>query len=197
MIFNLWMSGGAHQTQPQRLREVASAQSGYFSLTQAKAAGFSSPLIHHHCKTGKFERVRRGIYRFADYPSGDRDDLVILWLWSEQLGVFSHSTALSLHDLSDLMPERVHMTLPVSQRGRQRELPPGLLIHLADLPEQDRTWYASVPVTSPRRTLLDCVAYGLSPDLLRQALAQAVSQGMLDVASITEIAKGIDTLERG
>jgi predicted transcriptional regulator of viral defense system len=187
----------AHQTQPNVLREIAAVQAGYFSLAQAKEAGYSSQLIHHHCKTGKFERVRRGIYHFPDYPPGERDDLVILWLWSEQLGVFSHSTALSLHDLSDLMPERVHMTLPESERGRQRELPAGLLIHFADLPEQDRTWYASVPMTSPRRTLLDCIAYGLSPSLLRQALAQAVTRGLLDVASITEIAKGIDTLERG
>jgi predicted transcriptional regulator of viral defense system len=188
---------GERQTQPYRLREVAAAQAGYFSLAQAKEAGFSSPLIHHHCKTGKFERVRRGIYHFPDYPPGERDDLVVLWLWSEQLGVFSHSTALSLHELSDLLPERIHMTLPESQRGRQRELPPGLLLHFADLPDRDRAWYASVPVTSPPRTLLDCVAYGLSPGLLRQALEQAVTRGLLDVASITEIAKRIDTLERG
>jgi hypothetical protein len=33
--------------------------------------------------------------------------------------------------------------------------------------------------------------------LLRQALEQAVTRGLLDVASITEIAKRIDTLERG
>jgi predicted transcriptional regulator of viral defense system len=191
------MPPGERHTQPQRLREIAAAQAGYFSLAQAKASGFSSPLIHHHCKTGKVERVRRGIYHFPDYPAGERDELVILWLWSEQLGVFSHSTALSLHDLSDLMPERIHMTLPISQGDRHRALPPGLLIHLADLPEQDRAWYGSVPVTSPRRTLLDCVSYGLSPSLLRQALAQAVTRGLLDVAGITEIAKGIDALEWG
>lgn len=191
------MARRAHQTRPDVLREIAAAQAGYFSLGQANEAGYSSQLIHHHCKTGKFERVRRGIYHFPDYPAGERDDLVILWLWSEQLGVFSHSTALSLHGLSDLMPERTHMTLPKSQRGRQRELPPGLLIHHADLPDSDRAWYGSVPVTSPRRTLLDCVSYGLSPNVLRQALAQAVTRGLLDVASITEIAKGIDALERG
>jgi predicted transcriptional regulator of viral defense system len=191
------MTKNARQTQPNALRDIAATQAGYFSLSQANEAGYSSQLIYHHCKTGKFERVRRGIYHLPDYPAGERDDLVILWLWSEQLGVFSHSTALSLHDLSDLMPERTHMTLPNSQRGRHRELPAGLLIHLADLPDQDRAWYGSVPVTSPRRTLLDCVAYGLSPNLLRQALAQAVTRGLLDVASITEIAKGIDALERG
>jgi predicted transcriptional regulator of viral defense system len=185
------------QTQPHTLRELAAAQAGYFSLAQAKEAGYSPQLISHHCRTRNFERVRRGIYHFPDFPSGERDDLVILWLWSEQLGVFSHSTALSLHELSDLMPERIHMTLPESQRGRQRELPAGLLIHHADLSDQDRAWYGSVPVTSPRRTLLDCVAYGLSPNLLRQALEQAVTRGLLDVASITVIAKGIDALERG
>jgi hypothetical protein len=72
-----------------------------------------------------------------------------------------------------------------------------LVLHFAELAEQERTWYGTVPVTTPRRTLLDCVGYGLSADLLEQALAQAVARGLLDVASITEIAQGIETLKKG
>jgi predicted transcriptional regulator of viral defense system len=191
------MSKSAHSTQPQLLRGIAAVQSGYFSLAQANAAGYSSQLVRHHCLAGNFERVRRGIYHLRDYPPGPRDDLVILWLWSDQHGVFSHSTALSLHGLSDLLPERVHMTLPVSEYRRKRSLPAGLVLHEGEVTDHERTWYGSVPLTSPARTMLDCVAYGLSPSLLRQALEQAVARGLLDVTDIAAILDGISRLERG
>jgi len=177
------------------LYEVAAVQQGYFSLAQAREAGYSSQLIRYHCKAGKFERARRGIYRLVEFPPGEREDLVILWLWSEQLGVFSHGTALSLHQLSDLLPERIHLTVPESQRDRRRELPRGLVLHYGEVPAHERAWYASVPVTSPRRTLLDCVADSLSPELLEQALEQAVRRGLLDVGSIAELAREIDLLK--
>lgn len=191
----------AKEAQPEpewtALYASAAAQAGYFSLAQAREAGYSSQLLRYHCTTGKFERVRRGIYRLVEYPPQDREDLMVLWLWSDQLGVFSHSTALSLHELSDLLPDRIHLTLPESERGRRRGTPAGLVLHYGDIPEHQRGWYGGVPVTSPKRTLLDCVADSLNPEMLEQALEQAVARGMLDVETITELAKGIERLKRG
>ncbi|MCA9704988.1 MAG: type IV toxin-antitoxin system AbiEi family antitoxin domain-containing protein [Myxococcales bacterium] len=194
-----YFRNGAQVGRPDKaaLREIAAAQDGYFSLAQAHEAGYSSQLVRYHCKVGTFLRVRRGIYRLADFPEGERPDLTISWLWSEQLGVFSHGTALSLHRLSDLLPERIHMTLPPSERGRTRSRPPGLVLHYAELSKSEQGWHGSVPVTSPARTLQDCVASGLTPLLLRQALEEAVERGLLDVSSITSIAASIDALERG
>lgn len=178
------------------LYETAAAQEGYFSLSQAQDVGYSSQLVRYYTKTNKFERVRRGIYRLVEFPPGEREDLVIAWLWSEQLGVFSHATALSLHGLSDLLPERVHMTLPESQRERRRTVPRGLLLHYADLPDEDRSWHGSVPLTTPRRTLLDCMADFLSPEFLEQALEQAVERGLLDVDTVATVAQGIQAMKR-
>ncbi len=44
--------------------------------------------------------MRRGVYRLVHFPVGDHEDLTAVWLWSEREGVFSHETALALHDLS-------------------------------------------------------------------------------------------------
>lgn len=184
------------QTQPERLREFAAEQSGYFTSAQARSAGYSTQTVRYHCGTGKFERIRHGIYRLRDYPPGPRDDLVVLWLWSEQRGVFSHGTALSLHSLSDLLPERVHMTVPTSEYQRKRALPSGLVLHEGEVGEHERSWYANVPLTSPARTLVDCIADRLSPSLLRQALDQAVKRGLLEVAEIEVILAGIKRLEQ-
>lgn len=177
------------------LRDLLTEQRGYFSIDQAHDVGLSSQLVRYHCQQGKFERVRRGIYRAIEYPIGERDDLVVLWLWSRRLGVFSHSTALTLHELSELLPDRVHMTLPPSEKHWQRQVPAGLVLHYGEVTDDDRTWYESVPMTTPRRTLLDCVASSMNPSVLREALEQAVERGLLDVDSITAIARGIAQLE--
>ena len=77
------------------LYEMAAAQDGYFTTRQAAAAGYSRPLLARHLTSGRIVRVRRGIYRVVHYPPSDHEDLVVVWLWSGQAGVFSHETALA------------------------------------------------------------------------------------------------------
>lgn len=73
---------------------VAQAQAGYFTTSQAAAAGYSPQLLRTYLANGKVMRVRRGIYRLVHFPAGEHEDLVMLWLWAERAGVFSHETAL-------------------------------------------------------------------------------------------------------
>ena len=100
------------------LQELALAQSGFFRNVDAAEAGFSKQLLHKHLLSGRIERTMRGIYRLSYFPAGDQDELLALWLWSDQLGVFTHETALSLHQLSDVLPSRVHLTVPRSSDSR-------------------------------------------------------------------------------
>ena len=78
-------------------------------------------------------RVRRGVYRVVHFPASEHEDLIVLWLWAGQVGVFSHETALALHDLSDALPGKVHMTVPSSWRRRRLRIPAGLVLHFADV----------------------------------------------------------------
>lgn len=94
------------------LYAVAQSQLGYFTTQQAAEAGYSSQLLYKYLDNGRITRVRRGIYRLVHFPASEHEELVVLWLWADQTGVFSHATALALHDLSDVLPSRVHMTLP-------------------------------------------------------------------------------------
>lgn len=161
-----------------RLYEVASAQEGHFTTAQAAIAGYSPQLLNKYLKSGRIERLRRGIYRLAHFPPGDHEDLVVLWLWSERVGVFSHETALALHQLSDVLPAKVHLTVPCSWKSRRVQVPTGVVLHLADLPEDDRTWMGPVVVTSPARTVVDCAAAHLSPEIVGQAVDQGLRRGV-------------------
>jgi len=160
---------------------VAQAQAGYFTTRQAARAGYSPQLLAY-LGVKKVLRVRRGIYRLVHFPSSDHEDLVVSWLWSEQAGVFSHETALALHDLSDALPSKVHLTMPAAWRRRRLRVPAGLVLHFADVAERDRTSFGPVPVTAPLRTLSDCVEANLAPGLLDQAVSQARRRGLITAA---------------
>lgn len=160
---------------------VAQAQAGYFTTRQAARAGYSPQLLAY-LGDKKVLRVRRGIYRLVHFPSSDHEDLVVSWLWSEQAGVFSHETALALHDLSDALPSRIHLTMPASWRRRRLRVPAGVVLHFADVGERERTSFGAVPVTAPLRTLADCIEANLAPGLLDQAVSQARRRGLITAA---------------
>lgn len=157
---------------------TAVGQEGFFTTHQAALAGYSPQLLVHYVKTGRAVRVHRGIYRLVHFPVGEQDDLVVAWLWSEQIGIISHQTALALHGLSDTLPAHIHLTLPCNWRKRRFRVPKGVVLHHADIPLEDRTWFGAVPITSPQRTLNDCARHGFSPELLQQAALQALRRGL-------------------
>lgn len=168
------------------LFDVAQAQAGYFTTKQAAHAGYSPQLLAYH-RDNRVERVRRGIYRLVHFPASDHEDLVVLWLWSEQEGVFSHDTALALHDLSDILPSRVHLTLPAGWRRRRLRVPTGLVLYFSDIGDGDRSSFDVVPVTGPRRTLEDCIETHVEPRLVEQAISQARQRGLISASEETRL----------
>ncbi len=175
-----------------RLYETAAAQSGHVTTQQAAAAGYSPQLLIKHIRAGRIVRVRRGIYRLVHYPASEHEDLVVAWLWFESAGVFSHQTALSLHGLSDALPNQLHVTLPTEWRHRRFRIPDGVVLHHANIPTKERAWFGPVPVTSPARTLSDCARESIAPDLLRQASQQAVRRGLVKKADLREVERALE-----
>ena len=52
-----------------------------------------------------------------------------------------------------------------------------------------------MPVTSPERTLLDCVGAHVAPDLVAQAIEQAGARGLVDPDRLAEIARAMNPAE--
>ena len=183
------------QTKPDwdRLYETALAQEGHFTTQQALDAGYSSQLLVKYLNSGKITRVRRTVYRLKHFPPGQQEDLVAVWLWSDRAGIFSHENALMLHELSDVLPARAHLTVPAKWRRRRLQVPDGVVLHYADVPKRDRAWVGAVPVTSPARTLADCAADYVSPDFLSSAISQALARGMLSGPQATAVERAVAT----
>jgi predicted transcriptional regulator of viral defense system len=183
----------ASQVHPDwnRLYEVAAGQQGLFTTRQASDAGYSPQLLVHYVRAGRALRIARGTYRLVHYPAGEHEELVATWLWSERVGLFSHQTALALHELSDALPAHVHLTLPSAWRRRRLREPEGVVLHHADVPPEDRTWFGAVPITNPRRSLNDCARDSLSPDLLRQAAQQALRRGLATLGELRDVEEAL------
>jgi predicted transcriptional regulator of viral defense system len=163
-----------------RLFEAAVGQEGLFTTKQAAEAGYSPQLLIKYLKNGRVFRVRRGVYRIVHFPAGEHEDLTSVWLWSEKAGVFSHETALMLHELSDVLPRMVHLTLPEAWSNRRLRVPKGVVLYYGDIDKNDRVDIGAIPVTSVRRTLLDCVDAHVSFEFIDAALRQATARSLLD-----------------
>ena len=174
-----------HRESERRLFEVAEAQEGFFTTKQAKAAGFAENTHPYHVQVGNWIREHRGIYRLALFPIAEYPDLVKWALWSKNRnevteGVYSHQTALSLYELSDLNPAKLHMTVPTHFR-RNSAIPGILVLHYADLADEDVQSAQGFKRTRPLRTILDLIeADTVERAFLRQALRQALDRGLIN-----------------
>ena len=174
------------------LFETTEGQQGYFTAKQAADAGYQLGSQAHHVKSGNWVRVERGIYRLARFPQSSEEQLVIYTLLSrnragEPEGVYSHQTALSIHELSDVNPAKLHMTVPSAFR-RSAKVPKILVLHRASLNEKDVEQRQGFAVTRPLRAIADLVAVeSVSHDIVEQALAEGRQRGLLSVREVAEL----------
>ena len=105
--------------------------------------------------------------------------------------MLSNEKVLALHDLSDVLPAKTRVSLPTVASSRRRLAPVGVVVHYADVPTTDRTWVATVPATTARRTLIDCAVAGVAPDFLEQAAEQAVRRGLIARTDLTEVERAL------
>ena len=176
----------------QRLYESAQGQGGFFTTRQAHEAGFKDNVHPYHVRVGNWVRERRGVYRLAQFPLPARPDLMIWQLWSrnrqdEPQGVFSHATALTLHELSDAMPAKLDMTVPPGFQ-RMAATPDVLRLHRARLAERDVETIDGVRVTTPLRTLIDVMVEGeLAIEIQTQAIDEALRRGLIRRRQIEDV----------
>ncbi|MGQ0678801.1 MAG: type IV toxin-antitoxin system AbiEi family antitoxin domain-containing protein [Actinomycetota bacterium] len=179
------------KSRPDRisLLEVATEQGGYFTAAQAAQCGFSKALLAHHRKNGGFTRVGHGLYRFPEYPSSPREEVMVAWLGAgRDVAVVSHESALDLLGLSEVVPQAVHITVPRSKR--YRPTPKGVAIHTTtrELDNGDVVIRDGIRVTSPIRSIVDAAQAGAAPEQVIVSANQAVQRGMATAPQLLKAA---------
>jgi predicted transcriptional regulator of viral defense system len=174
----------------ERLFDIATEQAGYFTTAQARDCGFSSPLLSHHAKSGRFVRLARGLYRFRDYPSSPREELLAAWLPLAPGAVVSHESALELLGLSDIIPNLIHLSVPRTRRKLTRRT--GVALHTTTRPldGSDVVVRDGMRLTGPARTIADVADAALAPEQVIRAAAQAIDRGLTTPSRLREAARG-------
>ena len=172
------------QSDPNQLFALAESQDGYFTMAQALEAGFARSTHSYHVKAGNWIREHRGIYRLRQFPVTETAHLVPWSLWSrdrrgEPQGVYSHTTALALRNLSDANPSKLHMTVPPGFR-RNSATPSVLVLHKSRLAPHEIIRDHGFALTMPLRAIIDSAASGdADPDMLRKALEEGLRRGLI------------------
>ncbi len=84
------------------------AENPVITNREAENIGIGRHVLSDLVNQGKIERLRPGVYQRAGEIS---DDFILISSNSKRI-VFSHQTALYLHDLSDRTPNVFHISVP-------------------------------------------------------------------------------------
>ncbi len=178
----------SHSPDLRALEADAYEQGGYFTAAQARAHNISRQLVDHHTRSGRFERLRRGLYRIKRFPIDEHDEMRRSWMAiGGEDAMLCHESALALLDLSDNIPDAVHVLVPRRRHGLRA--PPDVRLHThADRVHVPMVWRDGLPLTAPARTLAD-VAGHIQPEQLEMAIRQALRRGLLTVGQLREEAE--------
>lgn len=145
-------------------------------------AGYSCERLSDLTAREQFIRAQRGIYRLSHFPAGRFEDLFIAFLRTGPDSVISHDSALSVYDLSDVLPAEIHVIMPRTGSRRRN----GIRLHTNKIDIDEITQREGLPITTPSRTIADVITNGLGGDLVRQAVEEAIKKGHVTKAQLLD-----------
>ena len=183
------------RTRMDELFALAEEHDGLLTSKEARAAGIQDSVLVRLAQRGRLERMTRGVYRIAHYPSDRLAQYreAVLWAKASQGPediALSHETALLLYDISDANPSRVNLTVPTSARWR-RKCPAWVAIHRANLSPQDIGEHEGLPVTTVSRSIMDVLLATHRTDVARQSVSDALRAGLLNSAEASSLRRSI------
>jgi len=162
------------QQTESRLYRIAEDQAGYFSLAQARELDLRRNQIYRELQRGKFARAGRGVYRFVQFPARRFEGIHFAVLSAGQHAVVGFQTALYVYELSNLIPDEIHLILPATSSRRR----PGIRVHTIQLTSEDVTHFEGLPITTVDKTIIDCAFAHVDDQQIRIAIFQSLQRGM-------------------
>lgn len=168
---------------------------GFVTTRQAREVlGVNPHRLQVMNERGLVRNVSRGVFRFPDIPPTSLDQYMAATLWPlTRPGVLGHATALDLHDLCDVNPSRIHVTVPPDFRTT-REPPRLIELHRRRLPQSEVTWHEGIPVVTVKRAILDGIEQALGWGLIDQAIDTARQRGRITAPEAEELGAKRPTL---
>lgn len=179
-------------TKLERLREVALDQHGFVTTVQALEGGVSHAEMSTMVARDRLERTAHGVYRVPQVAETEFDQyqLAVLWTGAPE-ACLSHDTALLAWEVSDINPDRIHLT--VAQHRRIRRAGGQLyVVHHQNLDARQVTLWQGIPTANVPTAIAQCIASGVPTYLIRQALDRAARTSRLPAADAQQLAAALE-----
>ena len=179
----------------EKVYTLLEQHNGYLTSKDAKRNGVTNKTLQRMMGRGLIERVTHGLYIASDvFP-----DPFFVAQHRCPKGIFSHETALFLHDLSDRNPIRLMMTIPSGWNSKLLtdenmlffySRPKRMELGICEVQTQSG---ATVRAYNIERTLCDCLQNidKLDRDLVLVALKRYMGSEKRDSAKILEYASAL------
>ena len=176
------------------IEQIRRARLGaFFSPMRLEAAGLTRDQLRALVRSGKVERIGRGLYRMADAEPTEHYSLAMACARVPK-SVVCLLTALRVHGIGTQAPAEVWLAIPHKARvPRLREL------RLRIVRFSGPAWtfgvkpaeFEGVParITSPARTIVDCFRFErlVGPEVGMEALQDALRQRKVTIAEISRV----------
>ncbi|MDR1712251.1 MAG: hypothetical protein LBR58_10455 [Propionibacteriaceae bacterium] len=168
-------------TVRDELWDVAVEQYGYVTAFDARDLGIPVVELGKLAARRKLERISYGVYRFPEWPVSQNDTSMEAVLWTrDRRAALSHDTALAVYELSDINPDKTHVTVAPKSRALQRKHIPGAyVIHYQKLADDQIGWWERIPTVTVTTAIEQCIDAHVRPDLILQAISTADGQGRI------------------
>ncbi|MGN6762208.1 MAG: type IV toxin-antitoxin system AbiEi family antitoxin domain-containing protein [Leifsonia sp.] len=161
------------------LWDVATEHYGFVTTRAARELGVRPGELAKLANRHQLRHVAHGVYRFDQLPVTDRDGymLAVLWTGADQAAL-GHETALAVHELCEVNPDQIHLTVPRQKRIR-RDGGEGYALHHQDLEPRQIGWWEGIPTVTPATAVDQCIDYGTPHYLLTTAIKTARKRGAI------------------
>lgn len=159
---------------------------GFVTPDDARDLDLDPTVLRVMAARDVIEHIDRGIYRMPAVPPTPLDEYMEAVLWTGRRGVLSHETALDLHDLCDVNPAAIHLTVPPGWRTR-RALPAAYRLHRGRLDSQDIGQHEGIPIVAAGVAIQGAMDDGLGLGLIEQAINAARERGLITKRAEAEL----------
>lgn len=101
-------------TQKDLMIKLLKYNKGILTSRKAKEAGVAYKTLQRMYQAGEIEKLEQGLYMAPE----QMEDVYLLTQYRCKRGIFSHETALYLHDLADRTPFQMMLTIPSGYNTR-------------------------------------------------------------------------------
>ena len=166
--------------------DIAADHGGYIPTREARARGMAAGRLVTLAQRGALERVGHGLYRLPGFPVDRHDDLLRAVLWTNERGAISHETALALHELADVNPTAIDITVPIEYRT-SRAGGGAYRLHRGNLNERNPRTIDGVRVVDAITAIIGSINQGVGSALILDAIGRARRLGWITQQQATDV----------